>query len=150
MMRVYMKDSEQIDCAISMGTRMENGRVEAAGGYLVQLLPELDESTWMIMQERLKDFSDASAILGRTIESADHLMREILYGMPYTELDDSPLRDGCTCSLVRVMTSLATLPRSDIESMLEDGETVELTCDYCNTTYHVGPEQLKGLIEEAS
>lgn len=150
MMQVYMKDSEQIDCAISMGTRMHEGRVEASGGYLVQLLPELDEPTWMIMQERLKDFADAKAILGKTIANAEHLMEEILYGMPYTNLDTSPLSAGCSCSLVRVMTSLATLPREDIESMLEDGETVELSCDYCNTTYHVGPEQLKALIEEAS
>lgn len=150
MMKVYMKDSEQIDCAISMGTRMKDGRVEAAGGYLVQLLPELDEPTWMIMQERLKDFADAKAILGKTISDAEHLMNEILYGMPYTDLESSPLRSGCTCSLVRVMASLATLPPSEIKAMIEDGETLELSCDYCNTKYHVGPEQLRGLVEEAS
>ncbi len=150
MMKVYMKDSEQIDSAISMGTRMADGKVEAAGGYLVQLLPELDEPTWMIMQERLKDFKDAKAILGKSIRGAEHLMEEILYGMPYTDLESSPLSSGCSCSLVRVMTSLATLPRTEIKSMIEDGEVVELTCDYCNTVYHVGPEQLKALIEEAS
>ena len=44
--------------------------------------------------------------------------------------------------------SLASLPRADIESLLEGGKPLEIECDYCRTPYEFSIERLKALLQE--
>lgn len=150
MLMVYMKVSEQVDSMISVGCSTEDGEVRRAGGYIVQLLPELEEGRLLIMQERIKDFQDMTTLLGGPASSPAKLTEELLYLMDYTRLSESELRFECGCSDVRVITSLAALPRHDIEELLASGESLEMSCDYCGRDYSVGPEQLRGLLEPGS
>lgn len=150
MLTVYMKVSEQVDSMISVGCKMKDGAVESAGGYVVQLLPELEPGQLMIMQERIKDFREIRELLDGAASSPARLIEELLFRMEYTKLGESPLKFECGCSDVRVMTSLAALPRTDIAELVESGENIELSCDYCGATYTVGPEHLRGLLEPGS
>ena len=59
----YMQTSEQVVSMLAMGTLLDEGRVVAAGGYLVQLLPEVGRGPLMVMTERLKDFESIDAQL---------------------------------------------------------------------------------------
>ena len=146
---VYMQESEQIVSMISVGCVMDGNDVRAAGGYIVQLLPELEESMLAIMTERLKDFRRVEELFDTAASTPETLMDELLYRMPYTKLSQSDLHFECACSEVRVMTTLASLPRSDIEELMADGSDIEMTCDYCGAEYHVQPEQLRGLLDDS-
>lgn len=143
----YMQASEQVVSMISVGCQMRDGEVLAAGGYIVQLLPELEEELLMLMTQRLEDFESIDTLLTGVAATPDSLMDELLYGLPYTRLEESSVRFECGCSQVRVMTSLATLSRDDIEDLMRDGTPIELTCDYCGTAYAVLPEQLRGMLD---
>ncbi len=143
----YMQQSEQIVSMVSLGATLDKAQ-PVVGGYLLQLLPEAKESkaAMAIMTERLNEFRDITQLLQRTNASPKALIEEILFGMPFTWLHDSELRPGCNCSDVRVMTSLSTLPREDIEEMIRDGNPLELSCDYCGAEYVVDPTRLTGLL----
>ncbi|MCA9581036.1 MAG: Hsp33 family molecular chaperone HslO [Myxococcales bacterium] len=145
MLTVYMKSSEQIDTMVSVGSKIEGDQVVYAGGYVVQLLPELEEGPLIVMRERLKDFRDVAQLLDGAAASPKKLTEELLYAMDYTLLDESALSFGCACSRVRVMASLASLPREDVEDLLKSGENLSMSCDYCGREYLVQPEELKGL-----
>jgi molecular chaperone Hsp33 len=142
----YMQESEQTVTMISVGCHMVGDEVVAAGGYLVQLLPELSEGLLMVMTERLKDFETIEPLLAQGKASAEELLAETLYGMPHTRTADRAVRFGCTCSPARLAASLATLPRADIESMLADGKMLDIECDFCRKKYDFSPEQLRGLL----
>jgi molecular chaperone Hsp33 len=75
------------------------------------------------------------------------LVREILYGMPHALVGSDPLRFGCNCSQARVAASLASLPKSEIQAMIDDRRVLEIGCDYCGRQYQMAPEQLRGLLE---
>jgi molecular chaperone Hsp33 len=124
---------------------MRGEEVIAAGGYLVQLLPEVHEPPLAIMAERLKDFENVDAILEAGAADPAHLLSEILYGMPYTEVGRDPVAFGCQCSVERLAASLATLPKHEIESFIADGKLLEIQCDYCGKDYEIAPELLRGL-----
>ena len=145
---VYMQESEQVVSMISVGCQIESNRVVAAAGYLVQLLPELAEGPLMLMTERLKDFRSIAHLLTTTAASPAQLMDELLYGMDYTLLEQSPLRFACRCDRVRVMTTLASLPPEDIAELMAAGTAIDMTCDYCGQNYHVEVESLRGLLAE--
>jgi molecular chaperone Hsp33 len=146
----YMQESEQTVTVVAVGCHIANNEVVAAGGYMVQLLPEVAEGPLMVMTERLRDFEDIVPLLARGAASPEALLRETLYGMPYTKVGDRTVRFGCNCSPERLAVSLASLPRADIESLMEGGKTLEIECDYCRTNYEFTQAQLKSLLEPAN
>ncbi|WP_437548515.1 Hsp33 family molecular chaperone HslO [Sorangium sp. So ce367] len=142
----YMQESEQVVSMIAVATLIGEDGVGASGGYLVQLLPEVERGPLMVMTERLKDFERLDDVLAHEGASADVLLGELLYGMPFSRLEDSPLSFSCRCSELRVMATLASLPRSDIEEMVTDGKVLDIRCDYCGKDYQVSPSQLRSLL----
>jgi molecular chaperone Hsp33 len=146
----YMQASEQVATVIAVGCHFAGGEVVAAGGYMVQLLPEVEEGPLMLMTERLRDFEDIVPLLARGAASPSALLSETLYGMPYTKVGDRPVSFGCYCSPERLMGSLASLPKSDIQSLLEGGKTLDIECDYCRKNYKFTTEQLKLLLAPAN
>jgi molecular chaperone Hsp33 len=143
----YMQESEQVVTVMAVGCHLAAGEVVAAGGYMVQLLPEVEEGPLMLMTERLKDFEDIVPLLARGAASPETLLAETLYGMPYTKVGERMVEFGCRCSPERLAGSLASLPRADIESLMEGGKTLEIQCDYCRKNYEFSVDQLKNLLE---
>ena len=145
----YMQQSEQIVSMVRVCVQFSGPRLVAAGGYLVQVLPEAPdrEGQLMLMAQRLEDdFSDIGGRLTETDASPNHLIEEIFFGMPFTYLGDSELRAGCDCSRVRVMASLATLGRDELRTLIDDGSALDMSCDWCGTPYRVELAQLRGLL----
>ena len=104
----------------------------------------------MVMTERLKNFEDIIPLLARGAASPEALLSETLYGMPYTKVGDRTVHFGCRCSPERLAGSLASLPRADIESLMEGGKTLEIQCDYCRKNYEFTMDQLRNLLEPAN
>jgi molecular chaperone Hsp33 len=146
----YLQSSEQVASMLSIACVLDDeDRVVASGGYLVQLLPEVGRGPLAIMAERLSDFRDIRELLAKTDAATSPLLDEILYGMPFTRLSESPLSWKCRCSALRVMSSLATLSRTDIAELISEGKPIELACDFCTQTYTISPTQLAGLLEQS-
>ncbi|MEO8798259.1 MAG: Hsp33 family molecular chaperone HslO [Polyangiaceae bacterium] len=144
----YMQSSEQVVSTIAVGVhRDENGVITAAGGYLVQILPELAEGPLAVMTERLRHFDSVQKLLANGDAEPSKLMSELLYGMPYAEVGAAKIFFGCNCSRERILGTLSTLPRTDVQELLASGKPVEMSCDYCNTQYVVEPAILRGLID---
>jgi molecular chaperone Hsp33 len=146
----YMQESEQVVTVMAVGCHLAAGEVVAAGGYMVQLLPEVAEGPLMVMTERLKEFEDIVPLLARGAASPEALLAETLYGMPYTKVGDRTIEFACNCSPERLVVSLASLPRADIESLMEGGKTLEIQCDYCRKNYEFTMEQLRSLLAPAN
>jgi molecular chaperone Hsp33 len=143
----YMQTSEQVVSMLAVGTLMRDDGVIGAGGYLVQLLPEVDRGPLMVMTERLRDFGRIDRLLDDDSFSPEWLLEQLLYGMPFTRLEESAVDFDCWCDELRLMTALATLGRADIELLVADGEMLEISCDYCGKEYRIPPAKLRGLLE---
>ncbi len=142
----YMQESEQVVSMVAASTVFDGDRVRAAGGYLVQLLPELSEAMLAIMTERLNDLPPVEAMLRDERTTPATMLDELLYAMPHTVLSEAPLQYQCRCDAVRLMATLATLPRADVLEMVHDAKPLEIQCDYCLKDYRIDPERLRGLL----
>ena len=135
----YMQRSEQLDTRLWLAA--DDAR---AAGVLVQRLPgreEADEDGW-----------------NRATRLAETLKREELLGLPALELvhrlyheedirvfEPRPVSFRCSCSSERVSSMLRMLGHAEVRSILEERESVEGTCEFCNRAYHydsVDAEQL--------
>jgi molecular chaperone Hsp33 len=144
---VYMQTSEQVVSMLAVGTVVEGDDVVSAGGYLVQLLPEVGRGPLMVMTERLRDFESIDAQLRDERFSPAWLLDQLLYGMEYTRLEESSVGFECWCNELRLLSALATLPRNDIEELVAEGELLEISCDYCGREYRIPPAKLTGLLD---
>ncbi|MBK6514856.1 MAG: Hsp33 family molecular chaperone HslO [Polyangiaceae bacterium] len=140
-------ESEQIAAVAKIGARFEQGELVACGGFVVQLLPEAERATHAIMTQRLEDFPPIDAFLEQDTFGAQLLIDELVFGMPFTELGRSSLRFHCRCDESLVLSALSSLGRDDIQSMIDEGEGLDIHCDYCGKDYLIAVERLRALLE---
>ena len=143
----YMQQSEQIYSVIDVACLMGQGRVLAAGGYIVQVLPELTATALERMIARLLLLPSASLLLRETASDPGVLMARLLQDFEHEVIEKSGVHYGCNCSLVRVMGALATLGKGEIQNLVAEGEAFEMGCDYCGSSYEIGTEQLRSLLD---
>lgn len=144
----YMTESEQVDTMLAVSTITDAaGEIVAAGGYLVQLLPEVGKGPLAVMTLRLEDFQDIDRFLTPDF-TPEFLRDELLYGMDFTPLDRSAVSPFCGCSESRLLSALATIDKQDLEEMVRDGKPLEIRCDYCTKDYVIAAQSLVGLLEQ--
>jgi molecular chaperone Hsp33 len=143
----YLQVSEQLSTMVAVDTVLGEEGVVSAGGYLIQILPEAERGPLMVMTERLEEFRSIDGRIANPDFSPSALMEDLLYAMPFTALGETDVRFECWCSHVSVVSALASLPRTEIQSMIDDGNVLEIQCDYCNAEYRISPAELRGLLE---
>ncbi len=141
----YMQESEQIVSVIDVATRVEDDVVQASGGYIVELLPEVQKGVLMVMTERLASFAPMSDLLAQGLD-ADGILEELLHAMPFERTARSELSFACKCSELRLIEALATLPRDDIEDLAKGDAPLEIRCEYCTKDYAIMPHQLRSML----
>lgn len=142
----YMTVSEQVASVIAVGCVIEKQGVAAAGGYMVQLLPEVGREPLEAMTERLSRIDEINRLLMQAGGDPAQIMKELSSEMRYTELERKPLFFKCRCSPVSVLASLATIGKDEIRKMVKEAKVIDLLCEYCGAEYRVMPDQLKGLL----
>jgi molecular chaperone Hsp33 len=145
----YMQSSEQVFSMLAVGTIFDGEQVVSAGGYMVQLLPEVGRGPLLVMTERLRDFESIDPQLADSSFTPAWLLDELLYGMPFTRLEESAVRFECWCDELRVVSALASLTRSDLEHLLSTNEVLEIACEYCKRDFRIAPARLRGLLEQS-
>ncbi len=143
----YLSAAQRSAITIGLGAIVERDRVRLAGGYAVQALPEASRPMLMIMTERLEQLADTRVLLERTQGAPEALIDELLYGMEFTKLEESPVSFGCVCDEARVFAALSTLGRAELEDAIRSAAVLEMTCEYCGREYRVSPERLRALLE---
>ena len=144
-----MQTSEQVFSMLAVGTIFQDNRVVSAGGYMVQLLPEVGRGPLLVMTERLREFESIDPQLSSALFTPTWLLDELLYGMPFTRLEESPIRFDCWCDELRVVSALASLSRADLEHLLSTNEVLEIACEYCKRDFRIAPARLRGLLEQS-
>jgi molecular chaperone Hsp33 len=146
----YMQESEQVESVIAVCTVRSGDGVTRSAGYFVQLLPEAERGLLMVMTERLAAFPSLETMLATDTLTAQGLAGELLYGMPFAMLSESEVRFGCHCSQERLLSSLRTLPQSELADMIRDNKPLEIRCDGCGREYVVTPAELLTLVAPTS
>lgn len=140
----YMHQSEQTVSMVVVEALVDDDGLRAAGGYLVQLLPEASHDTIQAMTTRLEGHEQIAALRDEA-PSPDAMLGTLFDGFPHTRLADSGLAFGCTCSEERVLAGIISLPDADVKDMADAGQVLEVRCDACGRRYEVTPETLRAL-----
>ena len=71
------------------------------------------------------------------------ILEEILGEFGVTITEKMPAEFKCDCSKERVSKALASISKKDLQDIINDGEEIEVKCQFCNTAYKFGIDELK-------
>lgn len=140
----YFAASEQTPSSVALGVLMnKNNTVAQAGGYIIQLMPGTEDDIITRLEEKLKNVEPVTAMLskGHTPESMlEHLLGEF---QPVFAGERIPASFFCNCSKERMERALISLGNQEIQKIIEDDESIEMNCHFCNSHYSFSVEELK-------
>lgn len=139
----YFATSEQIPSAVGLGVLMnKDNTVRQAGGFMIQLMPFTADAVIERLEKRVGEIDSVTAMLERGL-TPEGILEEILGEFGLEVLDTLPAAFICDCSKERVSRALAAIRREDLDSIINDGESIEVKCQFCNKAYTFEIEELK-------
>jgi molecular chaperone Hsp33 len=146
----YMAKSEQTPSAVGIGVFvLPDLSVEAAGGYLVQLLPGLSDDEIGAIEQRIAALPHPTALLreGATPEQ----ILERIFPEGFTFGDSQPVSFHCPCSRERFESAIVSLGPDEVRRIIEEEEQpfTEVVCHFCNQAYHFSPDQMNAILDAA-
>ena len=144
----YLFRSEQIPSAVGIGVFVQpDGAVEAAGGYMVQLLPGVSDDVAAGIEAAIRELPHPTRLLigGDTPEV---MLGRIFGDEAFQVLGRTPVRFACPCSRDRAERAILLLGATTIREMIEAAQATghaELKCEFCTELYHFSPGELAEL-----
>eukprot|EP00184_Porphyridium_aerugineum_P008479 CAMPEP_0184692516 /NCGR_PEP_ID=MMETSP0313-20130426/968_1 /TAXON_ID=2792 /ORGANISM="Porphyridium aerugineum, Strain SAG 1380-2" /LENGTH=383 /DNA_ID=CAMNT_0027150353 /DNA_START=20 /DNA_END=1171 /DNA_ORIENTATION=- len=136
----YLLESEQIPSALGAGVYVEGGRVTAAGGYLVELLPGADEESISILERNIANLGMTPTELVRAGKKPAEIVAMIMKDLHPMQLASDVPRYKCSCTIDRLKRTLALIKKEELEDILSKEGRVEAICEFCGRAYYLDPE----------
>ena len=144
----YFMQSEQIPALVSLGVLVgADLRVLAAGGLIVQALPNAEDAVLEILENNILSLGQISQLVLEN-ETLEDIAASIMQGIEYTIIARMDLAFECNCSRERLGIILAGLNEEELREAAENNKDIEAICNFCRTTYSFSPEEIKALKSE--
>ena len=142
----YLFVSEQTPSSVGLGVLVDTDlSVRAAGGFLVQPLPDASDAVLDRLEKNLRSMRTVTELIDGGLD-ARGLISTIFDGFDVKFLSEIELQFRCHCSRERVASTLSSLNAKDRAALLEDGHA-EVVCQFCGEKYLFGGEELRALFE---
>ena len=146
----YFATSEQVPSSVGLGVLMEHDNtVKQAGGFIVQLMPFIDDDVVDRLEANINKISSVTSMLDRGM-TPEEILEEVLDGFEVEVKDTMPAQFYCNCTKERVEKAIISIGKKDIQEMIEDGKPIEVNCHFCGKSYEFSVEELKTLIKKAT
>ena len=142
----YYANSEQQPSAVALGVLVDKDiSVRAAGGYIIQLLPDVSEEDIEKIENAIRNIEPISTLIDQGLSPED-IMNKILREFEMRVLDKVDLEYQCDCSRERMENVLKSIGEKEIKAMIEEDGQAEVVCHFCNTKHHFSESELEKLI----
>ena len=144
----YLLESEQVPSACGLGVLIDTDlSVKAAGGFIVQLMPGAPDEYIDVLEENIFMMDQLTTILSE--DGLEAVFKQVLKGLPYHIVDEDEVGYRCYCSRERVGDAILGVGEGELESMINEGKDIDVSCQFCDTVYTFTPDDLRKLLDES-
>ena len=143
----YLAKSEQIPSAVGLSVFVNpNNTIGEASGFMLQALPGASDSLITKTIERINKLPAISSafLAGLTPEK----LATMILGDDCKILEKDEVTFRCDCSKEKYGKILATMKKSQLETMINEDHGAELTCSFCGNKYRYTEDELKAILTE--
>lgn len=140
----FFSVSEQVPTIVSVGVLVDvDYSCKAAGVLLIELLPNHSEEDIVFLENLAKNLEPISSVIDKDKDLVKYI-KSIFNDAEILETEE--IRYHCNCSREKFLAKLLTLPKKDLEEILED-KHLEIKCEFCEKKYEYDEEDLKVLMK---
>lgn len=142
----YFATSEQLPSVCALGVLVNPDlSIQAAGGFIIQLLPTALDDTIDQVEECIKGIPSVTQMLTSGM-TPEEICRSVLKTFELEILDTAKPEYRCNCSRERVTKALLTMGKEDLNDMANDPFT-EVDCHFCEKKYRFTSAEIRKLAE---
>lgn len=142
----YLAESEQTPSALAAGVYIEaDGRVGAAGGFLVSLLPGASEETIRIVERNIRVFGTPTDAV-RSGQSPEDMVATLMKDLYPLNIASVSPRYECRCGVDRVKRTVSLLSTKEVRDLLQKYGKIEATCEFCGQVYVLMEDEVEQLL----
>ncbi|KYG70110.1 Hsp33 family molecular chaperone HslO [Bdellovibrio bacteriovorus] len=143
----YLHQSHQIRSLVSLGVYLDTfGKVQAAGGVLIEVMPGVEDSVVERIQQNYEDKKPNISKMLMEGATPEQLVAPFMDGIPFEELEhDKSLEYFCPCTKDRVVRALETLGEEELQDMINKNEEADVTCQICGKPYKVSVPEIQDI-----
>lgn len=138
----YFVLSEQVPSSVGVGVLVDtNQHVLSAGGYILQLMPEVKEETISKIENIIATIKPMSTLIqeGKTPEDILHLLASGTEQI----LEKHPISYSCHCSKDGFARSLSALDEKTLHELIHEDGQAEIECHFCHKKYLFSKSELE-------
>lgn len=144
----YFAASEQTPTVCALGVLVNPDlTVQAAGGFLVQLLPGAEEGIIDRLEKNIEAMPPVSRMVADGV-TPEEICRRALDGFSPELLDEQRAVYRCDCSQERVERALRSLGKEELEQMAQEQEITQVECHFCDKKYRFTKEEIRKLANQ--
>ena len=148
-MTYYFTTSEQIPSSVGLGVLLDKTNfVKQAGGFIVQLMPGVKDEIISVIEKNLSGIKSVTSMLDSGMTPED-IAAFLMNGLDFKILEKTPVGFNCGCSRERMAKAVISLGEKEIQEMIDDGEPIELNCQFCKGSYEFSVDELKEMLKSA-
>ena len=142
----YFTVSEQLPSAVGLGVMVDtDSSVKHAGGFIVQLLPDVPEDVIELLEKKLANLEPVTAMMEKGMTPED-MLSYIFEGVDIEFTERHDVEFYCDCSNEKVKRALAAISDKELQDIVNDGEDIEVKCYFCNTAYKFSIADIKDIL----
>lgn len=131
----YFAISEQTPSAVAVGVHINSdNHVDHAGGFLLQLMPDVEEENIVILEHILSTVDPITTMMAHGLQPED-ILHQVFGVLNPQILETIEPQFVCHCSRDKMQDMLTSLDANEVNEWKKEGIPVEVVCDYCNSHY---------------
>ena len=143
----YFATSQQTPSTVGLGVLMnKDNTVKQAGGFVIQLMPFASEETISKLEANLQDVKSVTDLFEEGL-SPEGFLERLLDGLDLVINNTMSTQFKCNCDKQRVAKALISVGKKELQTMIDDGEEIELNCHFCNSSYQFSVAEIKELLK---
>ncbi len=145
----YLLNSEQVRSAVGIEARVnadDSSKLDYAVGFMIEAYPDLSERDLAILEQVVLNFGAMQDYFKEDAYDLDALIDQLRGPYDIDIVKELTPAFYCPCSHERMLNSLATLPKSDLQELAREQKPLELVCDFCQNKYDILPDELNQIL----
>lgn len=145
----YFATSDQQPSAVALGVLVDRDyTVKAAGGYIIQVLPNALDEIITKLEENIAVADPVSTLIDKGY-TPEQILEYICKGIDMNILEKKDLKFVCDCCEERMEQALISIGQEDLTEIIEEDGQAEICCQFCNSKYEFDKEQLVDMLDKA-
>ncbi len=138
----YFAKSEQVPSSVSLGVLVDRDySIKRAGGFIIQLMPGVNESTITNLEQKLKNIKPFTTMQEEG-SSLQDILNILFNDLNLKILDKTNIFFKCNCSKERVIKALIAIGKKELENIIKEDKKAMLNCHFCNESYFFSEDEL--------